>query len=129
MAKLQGPLVIDGIGAVAEPVAHIDIGAALAEVADDGGVAVAENAVVEMLGLQPLAAVDDDAFAIVALVIEDGGIFFDMAAAAVAAPSVGYAEGEGRGQEREEELVDAAAEDEADEVVAAVEMAEAVAVA
>ena len=98
------------------------------DVADEGGVAVAEDTVVERLLREALLAVDDDAFAVVALVFEYLGVLLDVPFAAAGAPGMGDAEGEAGGQEGEEALVETAAEDAADEVVAVVEVTQAVAV-
>ena len=88
-------VVVDGIVAMQQPVADVDVDAAWqAVVFDHRGMAVAEHAVVEVFLLQPLTAIDDDAFAVVALVFEYLGVLLDVAFTAVVAPCVGDAEGE-----------------------------------
>lgn len=81
---------VDGIVAVDEPVADVDVGGLVAagglDGADEGGMSVTEDAVVERFLSEALLAVEDDAFAVVALVLEDGGVFLDVAFAAVTAP-------------------------------------------
>ena len=65
---------VDGVVAVQEPVAHVDVGGLVTpgggDVADEGGVAVAEDAGVDGFLREALAAVEDDACAVVALIVE-----------------------------------------------------------
>ena len=131
--KRDDTVLIDGIVAVGKPVTRVDVcgSASLgrSDGADDGGVSVTEDAVVECLLVELLAAMDDNAFFFVALVFKDSGVFLDMALPAAAAPMVGDAEGHPLGQDGEHLLVQSAAEYLADKVVLAVLVAEPVTVA
>lgn len=82
-----------------EPVASVDIGSdcliarlldRVSEFFHKGRVAVAENTIVEMLLLEPLLEVDDNAFAVVAKIMEH--ILAGMLALIAVAPAVGDTE-------------------------------------
>ena len=84
---------VDGIVAMDKPVADVDVECLVAVGGCYGArewcVAVAEDAVVEGLLIEPLLAVEDNAFAVVALIFKYGGIFLYVSFATVAAPPQG----------------------------------------
>lgn len=90
---------------------------------------MSKDAEIEMLVLQPLFAVDDNAFAVVALIFKYLWILLDVTFAAAMAPGVGDAESESGWNMSKQPLVQFVAEHPPDEVISFVEMTKTVAMA
>ena len=93
---------IDGVVPVYQPIADIYVGGFVAirgsDFFDQGGMAVAEDAVVESICGKALTAVQDYAFAVVALVFEYFWFAAHTGAALLLAPARGNAESHPFGQ-------------------------------
>ena len=121
---------VDGVVAVEEPVAGVDIKRGPAfhfQLPNQRCVAVAEDAVVERLLQQALLAVDGNALAVVAEVAE--GVLPGVLGLVAVAPAAGDGECPRRWEEGEETLVEPGAEDAPEGTVVLVEVALPVAVA